>query len=174
MSNLAFKMMAFVGIPIRNIFIPPDKMLAEVTLKRGSHVLDFGCGPGVFTTLIADKIGPSGIVYALDINPLAVSMVDRKARKKNLNNVRTIHSNCSTALPDNCLDHVICFDVFHALDNHQEVLMELHRVLNPQGIMYFSDHHMKEIEIVQRLTARGLFTLKDQGRWTFSFSKEAS
>jgi ubiquinone/menaquinone biosynthesis C-methylase UbiE len=174
MSNIAFKMMALVGIPIRNIFMPPDKMLAEVKLKQSSHVLDFGCGPGVFTTLIADNIGPSGIVYALDINPIAVNMVERKAQKKNLKNVRTIHSNSSIALTDNCLDHVICFDVFHCLNNHQEVLMELHRVLKPKGTIYFSDHHMKEIEIVQRLTAQGLFKLKDQGRWTFRFSKVAS
>ena len=174
MSNLAFKMMALIGIPIRNIFMPPNKMLAEVKLKRGSPILDFGCGPGVFTTLIAEKTGPTGVVYALDNNPLAVSMVERKARKKNLNNVRTIHSNCATSLPDNCLDHVICFDVFHCLNNHHEVLMELHRVLKPKGIMYFSDHHMKEIEIVQRLTAQGFFKLKDQGRWTFSFTKAAS
>jgi ubiquinone/menaquinone biosynthesis C-methylase UbiE len=174
MSNVAFKMMALIGIPIRNMFMPPDKMLAEVKLKRSSHVLDFGCGPGVFTTLIADNIGPSGIVYALDINPIAVNMVERKAQKKNLKNVRTIHSNSSIALPDNCLDHVICFDVFHCLDNHQEVLSELHRVLKPQGIMYFSDHHMKEIEILQKLTAKGFFKFKVQGRWTFSFSKVAS
>jgi ubiquinone/menaquinone biosynthesis C-methylase UbiE len=174
MSNFAFKIMALVGIPIRNMFMPPDKMLAEVVIKPGSHVLDFGCGPGVFTTKIAGKTGPSGIVYALDINPVAVSMVERKARKQNLENVRTIHSNCSIALPDNCLDHIIFFDVFHDLDNHQEVLAELHRVLKPEGIMYFSDHHMKEIEILQRLTARGLFKLQLQGKWTFSFTKVAA
>jgi ubiquinone/menaquinone biosynthesis C-methylase UbiE len=174
MSNFSFKMMALVGIPIRNMFMPPDKMLAEVEIKPGSHVLDFGCGPGVFTTMIAGKIGPLGTVYALDINPLAVNMVERKARKKNLVNIRTIHSDCSTALPEDCLDHVICFDVFHCLDNHEEVLMELHRVLKPEGIMYFSDHHLKEIEILQRLTTRGLFKFKANGGWTFSFTKVAS
>jgi ubiquinone/menaquinone biosynthesis C-methylase UbiE len=174
MNTIAFKMMAHVGLPIRNIFMPPDKMLAEVMLKRGSHVLDFGCGPGTFTTMIAEKIGPSGIVYGLDINPLAVTMVERKARKKGLANIRIIHSDCVTSLPDDCIDHVICFDVFHCLDNHQEVLTELHRVLKPRGIMYFSDHHMKEIEILQRVTATGLFTFKANGGWTFSFSKAAS
>jgi ubiquinone/menaquinone biosynthesis C-methylase UbiE len=174
MSNFAFKMMALVGIPIRNIFMPPDKMLAEVEINPGSHVLDFGCGPGVFTTMIAEKIGPLGIVYALDINPLAVNMVERKARRKNLGNVRTIHSNCYTLLPDNCLDYVIFFDVFHGLDNHQEVLRELHRVLKPEGIMYFSDHHLKEIQILQRLSAKRLFKFKVKGRWTFSFGKVAS
>jgi ubiquinone/menaquinone biosynthesis C-methylase UbiE len=174
MSNFAFIMMARVGIPIRNMFMPPDKMLAEVEIKPGSHVLDFGCGPGVFTTMIAEKTGPAGIVYALDINPLAVRMVERKARKKRLSNIRTIHSNCFTSLPDDSLDYVICFDVFHCLDNHQAVLSELQRVLKPQGIMYFSDHHMKEIEILQRLTAKGLFKFNVNGGWTFSFNKVAS
>jgi ubiquinone/menaquinone biosynthesis C-methylase UbiE len=174
MSNFGFTMMVLAGIPIRNIFMPPDKMLAEVEIKRGSQVLDFGCGPGVFTTMIAKKIGPSGMVYALDINPLAVGMVERKARRKNLGNVRTIHSNCYTALPDNCLDYIVFFDVFHDLDNHQEVLSELHRILKPEGIMYFSDHHLREIAILQRLTANGLFKLRVKGRWTFSFSKVLS
>ncbi|HEQ78695.1 MAG TPA: class I SAM-dependent methyltransferase, partial [Euryarchaeota archaeon] len=136
MSNIAFKMMALVGIPIRNMFMPPNKMLAEIEIKPGSHVLDFGCGPGSFTTMIAEKVGPSGIIYALDINPLAVGMVERKARKKGLSNIRTIRSNCVTSLPDDCLDYAICFDVFHCLDNHQEVLNELHRVLKPRGTMY--------------------------------------
>jgi ubiquinone/menaquinone biosynthesis C-methylase UbiE len=174
MSDFAYKVMALVGIPIRTMFMPLDKMLAEVKLKRGSHVLDFGCGPGAFTTMIAEKIGPAGIVYALDIHPLAVTMVERKARKKGLSNIRTIHSNCFTSLPDNCLDSVIFFDVFHCLDNHQEVLSELHRVLKPDGIMYCSDHHLKEIEILHRLTATGLFTFQAQGRWTFGFSKVAN
>jgi ubiquinone/menaquinone biosynthesis C-methylase UbiE len=174
MSNFAFNMMARVGIPIRNIFTPPDKMLAEVEMKPGSRVLDFGCGPGVFTTMVAERIGPAGIVYALDIHPLAIRMVERRAREKNLGNVRTILSNCYTSLPDNCLDHAIFFDVFHGLDHHQEVLCELHRTLKPDGIMYFSDHHLREIEILQRLTAKRLFKLKVQGRWTFSFGKVAS
>lgn len=174
MSNFSFTMMALVGIPIRNIFMPPNRILAEVEIKPGSHVLDFGCGPGTFTPMIAEKTGSSGIVYALDINPLAVSMIERKARKKGLSNIRTIHSNCFTSLPDNSLDYVICFDVFHCLDNHQEVLSELHRALKPQGIMYFSDHHLKEIEILQRLTAKGLFKFEANGGWTFSFSKGAS
>ena len=167
-------MMAHVGLPIRNIFMPPDKMLAEVEIKPGSSVLDFGCGPGIFTTMIAEKTGPSGIVYALDINPLAVSMVERSARKKDLSNIKTIQSNCITSLPDNSLDYVICFDVFHCLDNHHAVLSELHKVLKPRGIMYFSDHHMKEIEILQRVTATGLFKFEANGGWTFSFSKVAS
>ncbi len=171
MSNLAFKMTANVGLPIRNLFMPPDKMLAEVEIKPGYQVLDFGCGTGTFTIRIAERIGQSGIVYALDIHPLAVKIVKQKAQKKNLANIKTILSSCSTSLSDNSLDLVIFFDVFHVLDNQEEVLIELHRVLKSGAIICFSDHHIKEEQFLKQLTENGLFNLSGKGKRTFSFSK---
>ena len=171
MSDFIFKLMVNVGMPIRNLFMPPDKMLAEVEIKPGYQVLDFGCGPGIFTIMLAQKVGLSGLVYALDIHSLAIKMVERRARKRNLDNIDTILSNCSTSLPDNSLDLIIFFDVFHVLDNQDEVLTELHRVLKPDAIMCFSDHHMKEPRILSSLTKSGLFKLKDKGKFTFSFIK---
>ena len=171
MSNFEFKMMANVGMPIRNLFMPPAKMLTEVEIKPGYQILDFGCGPGAFAIIIAEKIGQSGIVYALDIHPLAIQAVEQKARKRNLSNIKTILSNCSTSLPENSLDLVIFFDVFHVLDNQEEVLIALHRVLKSDGIMCFSDHHMKENQILLRLTERGLFKLRAKGKRTLTFDK---
>ena len=171
MSNFAFKMMANLGMPIRNLFMPPAKMLAEVEINPGYKALDYGCGPGAFTIMIAEIIGQSGIVYALDIHPLAIKAVQQKARKKNLSNIKTILSSCSTSLPDNCLDLVIFFDVFHTLNNQEEVLIELHRVLKSDATMCFSDHHMKEREILNRLTEKGLFKLQRKGKRTFALSK---
>ena len=171
MSGFAFKMMTYVGMPIRNLFMQPNKMFAEVEIEPGCRALDYGCGPGVFSIMLAEKIGQSGLVYALDIHHLAVKTVEQKAQKKGLTNIKTILSSCSTSLPDNSLDLIIFFDVFHVLDNQEEVLMELHRVLKPDAIMYFSNHHMKENYIVSTLTNRGLFKLKSKGRKTFRFSK---
>ena len=171
MSNFAFKMMAHIGMPIRNSFMPPVKMLAEVEINPGYKVLDYGCGPGTFTIMIAESIGQSGTVYALDIHPLAMKAVEHKARKKNLTNIKTILSNCSTSLSDKSLDLVIFFDVFHTLDNQAEVLIELHRVLKSDATLYFSDHHMKEVEILKRLTENGLFKLQRKGRRTLAFCK---
>ena len=170
-SNLGFKMMANVFMPIRNLFMPPAKMLAEVEIKPGYKVLDYGCGPGKFTIMIAERIDQSGVVYALDIHPLAIKMVEEKARKKNLSNIKTILSSCSTSLPDSSLDLVIFFDVFHHLDNYKEVLIELHRVLKPDALMCFSDHHMKKTQILKRLTEDGLFKLVREGKKTLTFGK---
>jgi len=54
------------------------------------------------------------------------------------------------------------------------VLEELRRVLKPDGILSFSDHHMKENEIVSKVTSRGLFRLSRKGKRTYSFSKRES
>jgi ubiquinone/menaquinone biosynthesis C-methylase UbiE len=147
-------------------------MLNEVKIKPGFKVIDYGCGPGIFTIMIAEKIGQSGIVYALDIHPLAIKSVEQKARRSNFQNIKTILSNCSTSLTENSLDLVIFFDVFHVLDNQEEVLIELHRVLKPEATMCFSDHHMKETQILPRLTENGLFKLMGKGKRTYSFIKE--
>jgi ubiquinone/menaquinone biosynthesis C-methylase UbiE len=72
-------------------------------------------------------------------------------------------------LPDNRLDAVILYDAFHHLSDSNGVLKELHRVLKPDGILSFGDHHMKENEVVAALTNNGLFRLSRKGQRTYSF-----
>lgn len=55
--------------------------------------------------------------------------------------------------------------------NPDAVLEELHRVLKPGGILSFSDHYMKEQDIVTRVTKGGMFRLVKKGRKTYCFSK---
>jgi ubiquinone/menaquinone biosynthesis C-methylase UbiE len=171
MPNLAFRAMAYIGMPIRNLFMSPRKMFAEIDIETGHHILDFGCGPGIFSIMAAEKTGPSGTVYAVDIHPLALKMVEQKKRKKNLKNIETILSDCRTPISDSSIDLVLFLDVFHMLDNHGDVLSELHRVLKQEGIMAFSDHHMKEDEILSKLNENGLFKLDRKGDRILQFGK---
>jgi ubiquinone/menaquinone biosynthesis C-methylase UbiE len=171
MSNLGFRAMAFT-FKVRDFLRPRKDIVKEVGIKSGFHVLDYGCGPGSYITAVADLVGKSGKVYALDIQPLAIRMVQRIASKKRLTNVETILSNCKTGLPDNSLDVVLLYDTFHDLSDQNGVLEELHRVLKPGGILSFSDHHMEENEIVSKVTNSSLFLLSRKGEKTFTFVKE--
>ncbi|MGQ9626545.1 MAG: class I SAM-dependent methyltransferase [Anaerolineae bacterium] len=165
-----FKLMSF-EFKIRDFFLPRMNILKEVGIKPGFHVLDYGCGPGSYIIPLAELVGKSGKIYALDIHPLAIQMVQNLASKKRLENLETIHSDCKTGLPDNSVDVVLLYDTFHDLSDPERVLKELHRVLKPDGILSFSDHHMKENEIVSEVTNRGLFRLLRKGKRTYSFSK---
>ena len=170
-SNFQYRLMADVGMPVRNIFLNPKKMLAEVTVLPGEKVLDYGCGPGNFTFLLADRVGKDGIVYALDVHPLALQRVEQGKRAGGQYNVRTILSDCATYLPDGELDRVLCFDVFHLLQDPQGVLRELHRSLKPDGVLYVNDHHMKDEDILAGVAAPGLFALRNHAGKTYQFVK---
>ena len=172
-SNLGFRLMAF-GYKIRDLRLPRKNILKEVGIKPGFRVLDYGCGPGSYTVPLAELVGESGKVYALDIHPLAIQKVKNIASKRELANVETILSDCQTGLPDNSLDVVLLYDIFHHLGDPDRILKELHRVLKPEGVLSFSDHHLKENEIVSRVTDSGFFSLSKKGRRTYSFVKKQS
>lgn len=171
MSNLHFKFMSF-GYKFRDLRLPRRNILKEVGIKPGFHVLDYGCGPGGYIVPLAKLVGKSGKIYALDIHPLAIQRVQNIASKKKLTNVKTIYSDCKTRLPDNSIDVVLLYDTFHDLSDPNEVLEELHRVLKPNGILSFSDHHIKEDEILSQVTNSGLFRLSEKGKFTYNFLKE--
>ncbi|MBE9482672.1 MAG: methyltransferase domain-containing protein, partial [Chloroflexi bacterium] len=86
MSNFAFMFMSF-GFRFRDIFLPRKNILAEVGIKSGFNILDYGCGSGSYTIPAAQLVGESGKVYSLDINPLAVQQVQKVVAKKRLTNI---------------------------------------------------------------------------------------
>ena len=170
-SNFDFQFMS-VGYKFRDFFLPRKNILEEVGIKPGFYVLDYGCGPGSYIVPLAKLVGESGKIYALDIHPLAIRKVRGIASKKQLANVETILSDCQTGLPDNTLDAVLLYDAFHNLSDPDVVLKELHRVLKSDGALSFSDHHMKENEIISQVTNSGLFRLLRKGERTYSFLKK--
>ena len=166
----------FIGMSFalkwRDLFRPREKILEEVDIKPDSNVLDFGCGPGSYILPVVNIVGKNGKVYALDIHPLAIKKVKSIASKLVLSNVETICSDCDTELPPNVIDTVLLYDIFHMLRDKEKVLLELHRVLKDDGILSFSDHHMKEKDILSAMEESNLFELHKKNKWTYSFLKK--
>jgi len=171
MSIFLFQFMS-CGYKFRDLRLPRKNILEEVGIKAGFQVLDYGCGPGSYIIPVAELVGESGKVYALDIHPLAIQKVQNITSKKQLANVEIILSDCQTGLPDNTLDAVLLYAAFHHLSDPDVVLKELHRVLKPNRILSFSDRHMKEKEIVAAVTNSRLFRLERKGQRTYTFLKE--
>lgn len=171
MSNLTFRFMT-LWFKVRDFLRPREEILKEVDIEPGFCVLDYGCGPGGYTIPAAQMVGEVGKVYALDMHPLALRMVQSRAARKKLTNIDIILSDCATGLPDRRVDVVLLYDTFHMLAKPGEVLAELYRILKPGGILSFNDHHMKdENEIIFKITGRGLFQLSKKGKRVYSFHK---
>jgi ubiquinone/menaquinone biosynthesis C-methylase UbiE len=170
MSSFAFKLMSLM-FKVRDLLRPRSDVLKEAGIEPGSVVLDFGCGSGGYIAPLVELVGPSGKIHALDIHPLAIREVKKIAKRKRLENIETIESDCRTGLPDNSVDTVLLYDVFHNLVRPDEVLREIHRVLKAEGTLSFSDHHMKEEEVFTQVTGAGIFRFVRKGRKTYSFAK---
>jgi ubiquinone/menaquinone biosynthesis C-methylase UbiE len=169
--GLDFQLMG-LAFKVRDIFRPRIRILEEVGIKAGSQVLDYGCGFGSYVLPVIRLIGNTGMLYALDINPLAAKAVRRLASKNKLSNIRAILSDCDTGLPPSGIDFILLYDILHDLENRTQVLAELYRVLKPEGILSVSDHYLEQDEITSLFIEGGLFRLKLKGKRTLSFSKD--
>ena len=169
LSNLAFNGMTLL-FKVRDFIRPRRQILEEAGLRPGDRVLDYGCGPGAYIPDAAEMVGEQGKVYALDVHPLAIERVRSIAERRGLTNVETIGSDCRTGLANGCLDIVLLYDIFHMLEKPRAVLAELYRVLEPTGLLSFSDHHMRREDIIAGMTDGGLFVLVDKGEHTYTFA----
>ncbi len=168
--NFHYKLMALF-FKFRDFFLPRMNILKEVGIEPGFHVLDYGCGPGSYIVPLAKLVGESGKIYALDIHPLAIQMVQDIAARKGLRNIETVHSDCATGLENGAIDVVLLYDTYHDVTNPDGVLEELHRVLKLDSVLSLTDHHMKENEILSQITRNNLFVLSRKGKKTYGFSK---
>lgn len=154
----------------REMLSHPETKLAEAGIMQGWRVLDFGCGIGSYSIAAAGMVGKQGLVYALDCQPLAVKHVKNLAVSKGLSNVQTILTECDTGLESGTIDAILLYDVFHDLKEPGEILKELTRILKKEGILSFSDHHLKKTQIMSEITEKYKFRLVNEGRLTYTFS----
>ena len=76
--------------PDRDEWQQPDRVMDALGIADGSRVADLGAGGGWFTTRLARRVGPNGIVYAEDIQREMIESIRRRVDREGLRNVRTI------------------------------------------------------------------------------------
>jgi len=122
--------------PLLPLVRNPYKLLRAAGLDQMKEVVEVGCGPGFFTIPAADMVGEKGHVYAIDINRRAIERVRRKIEKEELENVTPLCTDASeTGLPAESVDLAFVFGLRHVAGGLEKVLLELHRILRPGGIL---------------------------------------
>ena len=128
---------------------PPDPtalwrfglLAGALRLQPGARVLDFGCGTGWTSTLLA-RMGLD--VVGLDIAPAALELAREAARRDLAHSPDArvtfeVYGGEAIDAPDGRFDAVFVFDAFHHLPNPRELLGEFHRVLGPHGRFAFAE-----------------------------------
>ena len=141
-SKIIYKFIAWaLGNPLRHVTMDANKTLKRMGVKRGQTILEVGCGPGFFT-IPAARMAEDGTVYALDIYPMMIENVEKKARKHRLDNIKTLNLPASsTGLNDKSIDLILCIDVLSDISDIVPTLQEMHRILKPDGILSVYEPH---------------------------------
>lgn len=160
----------------REIYANREQIVDLIDAKPGSAVADIGAGTGVLTTLLAEKAGPAGRVYAVDIVPKFLRLIRSRADEAGLTNIETVLcTEDSVELPPNSIDLAILCDVYHHLEYPESTLGTIYHALRPGGQVIVIDfiripgesrewvlHHVRagEQTVLKELKAAG-FELSD-------------
>jgi len=123
----------------------PDRALALIGIQPGMVVADVGAGSGYMTLRLARLVGPTGLVYANDIQPSLLVLVQRKIEAEHLSNVKlALGSEVDARLPERALDLELLVDVYHEFWHPQEMLRSLHRSLKPDGRLVLVEYRKED------------------------------
>src|SRR4030095_11678571 len=116
----------------------PDRVLAALDLKPGMTVADVGAGSGYYSWRIAERVGAGGTVYAVDIQPEMVRLLQQQMTQRGAANVKAILGTATDPrLPAGTLDLALMVDVYHELEYPYEMLASITRALKPGGWLVF-------------------------------------
>jgi ubiquinone/menaquinone biosynthesis C-methylase UbiE len=125
--------------PLRRLFGKPRQYCSYV--KQDQTVADLGCGPGFFTFVFAESVGPKGHVYAVDSDEKAVRSVKRKAVKRKYHNIEAHATSAAdlSFIKDNSVDFVLADGLLCSMapKDHESAINEIKRILKPDGKAYF-------------------------------------
>lgn len=123
----------------------PEAALNALGIQPGMKVADAGAGVGYFTVRLAKRVGPTGTVYAQDIQPQMLARLRRSIKRMGLQNVETVlGSETNANLPENTLDLVLMVDVYHELSHPQDVLRSILKALKPTGRLVLIEYRKED------------------------------
>src|SRR5580692_10564848 len=118
--------------PGRDERLQINRVMGILEIAPGKTVADIGAGSGWFTVRAARRVTSSGTVYAVDINPEAIHYIDQRAKKEQLQNIKTILSKPDDPqVPPVSIDAVLLLKTYHEVAHPIVLLRNLSSSLKP-------------------------------------------
>jgi arsenite methyltransferase len=165
------KQWAYEGLG-RDDWQQPEKVIQSLEIKPGDHVADLGSGSGYFTFRLAQAVGPTGKVYAVDIDKQMNDLVIQRAQKEGAGNVEVVLAKPNDAdLPASGVDLIFTVNTYHHIDDRIAYFTALKRSLRSGGRVAIIDFdrrawleglfsHYTPAEFIRREMEQAGYTLK--------------
>ena len=167
--------MLWLERPSREIQEQPNKVVEALNLKPTDVVADIGAGTGYFSFRIASLV-PQGKVYAVDIQPEMLDVINFLKTEDNVTNVESVLGTLSNPnLPENSIDVALMVDAYHEFEYPREMMEALVKSLKPGGRVVLVEyrqenplipiktlHKMTQKQVKKEMNAVGLFWQETQ------------
>lgn len=122
----------------------PDEVLETLGLRDGDVVADIGCGTGYFTRRMARAVAPTGRVYAVDIQPQMLVLLDGRLEEEGITNVvPVLGQSDDPKLTPSSLDWILLVDAYHELQQPRAMLAKMRESLRPDGRVALLEYRLE-------------------------------
>lgn len=119
--------------------------LDAIGIQPGSTVADVGAGTGYASLRLARRVGPAGKVYANDIQPKMLVLLNRNAAAAGVANIETVlGTETDPRLPPAHIDLIMLVDVYHEFSQPQKMLEGIRRALKPDGRLVLLEYRKED------------------------------
>ncbi|MBI5496127.1 MAG: methyltransferase domain-containing protein [Deltaproteobacteria bacterium] len=134
--------------PARDAWQKPDELVKALGLKPGQVACDVGAGPGYFSLRLARAVGPTGRVFAVDVEPgILAALVERLTRAKVQNVTPVLGAPDDPLLPAGACDTLLVVDTYHHFPDRVAYLGRLKAAVKRGGTLVIVDFHKRPLPV---------------------------
>jgi ubiquinone/menaquinone biosynthesis C-methylase UbiE len=125
--------------PLRRLIHNPEKMLGDY-VGEGMTVMDIGCGMGYFALGMAELVGDTGKVIAVDLQQKMLDIMLKRAARKGLLHRIVPHRAEATAMGVTTpVDFALAFWMVHEVPDPALFFQELVTILRPSAKLLYTE-----------------------------------
>jgi ubiquinone/menaquinone biosynthesis C-methylase UbiE len=132
----------------REKYEQPEKVLDALQISPGMMIADIGAGIGYFSLRAARRVGRTGRVLAVEVQPEMLNLLKKNSDREKVFNVDLIlGTETDPQLPTSTVDLALMVDVYHELQYPEEMVSNIRKALKPDGRLVLVEYRGEDAAV---------------------------